>query len=72
VNEEPVELLRAAREKAEKLLAGLIAQGEDLDRQPRDIRIDPAKLAEGREAFAGAIASARRTLEAIDEALKLT
>ena len=70
--EDAAQLLRAAREKAAKLLADLLAKQEDMDRQPSPAHLDPAKLAQGREAFANAITSARRTLDAIDNALKLT
>jgi hypothetical protein len=64
------QLLRDARAKAEKLLAGLVAQAQDLDRFARQLA--PDKLAQGREAFANAIASARRTLDGIDQALAAT
>jgi len=61
------QLLRDARAKAEKLLAGLLAQAQDLDRFARQVA--PDKLAGGREAFANAIASARRTVDGLDRAL---
>jgi len=64
------QLLRDARAKAEKLLAGLLTQAHDLDRFTRQVA--PDKLAPGREAFANAIASARRTLNGIDQALAAT
>ena len=72
VSEDAVQLLRDARDKAQRLLAGLVAQSEDLSRQPRDVQVDPEKLARGRQAFADAIASTQRTLDAFNEALKST
>src|SRR5687767_12445060 len=63
-------LLRDARAKAEKLIAGLVAQAQDLDRFARQIA--PDKLAQGQQAFASAIESARRTLDGIDQALAVT
>jgi ABC-type transporter Mla subunit MlaD len=64
------QLLRDARAKAEKLLAGLVAQSSDLDRFARQVA--PDKIARGHQAFADAIASARRTLDNIDQALAAT
>jgi ABC-type transporter Mla subunit MlaD len=64
------QLLRDARAKAEKLLAGLVAQSHDLDRFARQLA--PDKLARGHQAFAEAIDSARRTLDNIDQALAAT
>ena len=64
------QLLRDARAKAEKLIAGLVAQAQDLDRFAR--QLDPDKLAQGQQAFACAIESARRTLDGIDQALAVT
>jgi hypothetical protein len=63
-------LLRDARTRAEKLLADLIARRDELDRHPLDRNIDHQTFTRGRAAFADAIASARRTLDAIDQALK--
>ena len=64
------QLLRDARAKAEKLIAGLVAQAQDLDRFARSLA--PDKLARGHQAFADAIASARQTLDNIDQALAAT
>ncbi|HEY7119834.1 MAG TPA: hypothetical protein VH475_24805 [Tepidisphaeraceae bacterium] len=61
------QLLRDARAKAQKLLAGLIAQCHDLDRFAGQLA--PDRLAQGQQAFANAIDSARRTLDGIDQAL---
>jgi hypothetical protein len=60
-------LLRQAKAKAEKLIASLIAQQQDLDRFATQIGQD--KLAQGQKAFADAIGSAQKTLEGIDKAL---
>lgn len=65
------DLLRDAKAKAQRLLEGLLAQRQDLDRQPVHVQLDPAKLALGRDAFARAIDAARHTLHSIDAALKL-
>jgi ABC-type transporter Mla subunit MlaD len=62
------QLVRDARAKAEKVIAGLVAQAQDLDRFARQLA--PDKLARGRQAFADAIASARRTLQGIDDAIR--
>jgi hypothetical protein len=62
--------LRDARAKAEKVIAGLVAQAQDLDRFARQLA--PDKLARGHQAFADAIASARRTLDRLDHALAAT
>ena len=64
------QLLRDARAKAEKLIAGLVAQSQDLDRFARQLA--PDKLARGHQAFADAIDSARRTLDHLDQALAAT
>ena len=62
------QLLRLAREKATKLLESLIAQRDDLERVPLQTAPDPWEL--GRKAFENAIASARRTLQGIDDAIR--
>jgi len=61
-------LLRLAREKASKLLESLIAQRDDLERVPLQSAPDQWEL--GRKAFENAIASARRTLQGIDDAIR--
>jgi hypothetical protein len=62
------QLLRLAREKASKLLESLIAQRDDLERVPLQTAPDQWEL--GRKAFENAIASARRTLQGIDDAIR--
>ena len=62
------QLLRLAREKATKLLESLIAQRDDLERVPLQTAPDQWEL--GRKAFENAIASARRTLQGIDDAIR--
>jgi hypothetical protein len=64
------QLLRDAKAKAEKLLASLIAQRDDLDRSAGKIAAD--QLARGRSVFTDAIGSTRKTLEQIDHALIAT
>lgn len=64
------ELLREAKAKAQKLMASLIEQSQDLDRFVG--RMAPDKLAEGQQAFEVAINSARRALQQIDLALQGT
>jgi hypothetical protein len=61
------QLLRDARAKAERLMANLIAQRDDLARFAA--QIDPDKHVAGQRAFANAIESTRKTLEGIDQAL---
>ena len=62
------QLLRLAREKATKLLESLITQRDDLERVPLQSAPDQWEL--GRKAFENAIASARRTLQGIDDAIR--
>jgi hypothetical protein len=62
------QLLRDAKAKAEKLIASLIAQRDDLDRFTGHIA--PEKIAQGRKAFADAIGSTRKTLDGIEKALR--
>ena len=61
-------LLRDAKAKAEKLIASLIAQQDDLDRFAA--HVDPDKFAQGKKAFAEAIGSTRKTLDGIENALR--
>ncbi len=61
-------LLRDAKAKAEKLMADLIAQRDNLDRFAPQLA--PEKLVRGQAAFANAIESTRRTLAGIDQALR--
>lgn len=62
------QLLRDAKAKAEKLMAGLIAQRQDLDRFADQIA--PEKFAQGQKAFCDAIGSTRKAIEGIDQALR--
>jgi hypothetical protein len=68
VSMDDVELLRQARVKAGTLLDNLITQRDDLERAAARLASDQQEL--GRRAFENAIASARRTLEGIDGALR--
>jgi hypothetical protein len=63
------DMLRLAREKAQKLLDDLLKKQADLDANPP--KIDAEKLAEGRAAFGNAIASARRAVQAIGDAERI-
>ena len=63
------ELLRQAREKAEKLLNDLKAKQIDLDANPPEIA--PEDLVQGRAALANAIASAERMLKSLNEAQRI-
>ena len=62
-------LLKQAIAKAEKLLADMTADQEDLDRNPP--KIAASDLAAGRLAMQNAIASARRTVIALREAARV-
>lgn len=67
-----IALLLLAHAKARRLVAGLQRQAIDLERRHAehpDPTIPPERLAMGRLAFEKALASARRTLEAINGAL---
>lgn len=63
------ELLRQAREKAEKLITDLKAKQVELDANPPVI--SPEELVQGRAALANAIASAERMLKSLDEAQRI-
>jgi ABC-type transporter Mla subunit MlaD len=65
---EKEKLLREAKAKAEKIIASLIAQQQDLDRFATQIA--PEKLAQGQKAFADAIGSTVKTVHEIDQALR--
>ena len=65
-NEE--QLLRDARDRAQKLIASLIAQRQELDRF--SLQIAPERLAQGQKAFSDAISSTQKTLQEIDRALQ--
>ena len=58
-----------AREKAEKLLADLIAQQSQLEANPP--KIDAKDLADGKAALANAVASARRAAQALIDAQRI-
>ena len=66
-DEDPAVLLAQARDKAARLLKQLIADQEEIDRNPP--KISAEALEEGRAAMANAIAAAGRTIEAIDAAM---
>jgi hypothetical protein len=65
--DEQMGLARQALEKAQSFLRQLIEQQEELERDPP--KIAPDKLAMGRVALQNAIASARRTVVALQDAL---
>jgi hypothetical protein len=67
---ESVEMLRLAREKGEKLLAGLLEHQAEVEASPpKDLT--PEKLAEGKYALEQAIASTRRMLAALNDAQQI-
>ena len=63
-------LLAAALDKARKLVAELERQQRELAESPPPPHADlsPQQLAEGKQAFASAVASARRMLKALEDA----
>jgi hypothetical protein len=64
-----LDMLRAAHGRAEKLVAELEKQIREVETNPPDLA--PEKLEEGRQALDGALASARRMLQSLDEAMKI-
>jgi hypothetical protein len=65
-----LDLLYQAREKAQKLVTGIQKQFDELEANPpKDL--EPAKLAMGRIAMMNAIASAKRSLAALEDAIKI-
>ena len=62
-------MLRLAHDKAKKLLDDLLKRQADLDANPP--KISAENLAQGREAFQNAIASARRCLAALEDAERI-
>jgi hypothetical protein len=63
------DLLRQAREKAEKLVRELHARKAEVEANPPDLPID--QLAQGRIALDNAIASAERMLKSLDDAQRI-
>ena len=63
---EEVEMLRLAKAKAQKLLDDLVAQQADLD--TNRAKISAENLALGLAAMQNAIASARRAVQALNDA----
>ena len=63
-------LLAAALTKARKLVAELERQQREMTESPPPHHQDlsPAQLAEGKQAFANAVAAARRMLKALEDA----
>ena len=62
-------LLAAALDKARKLVAELERQQRELAESPsHHADLSPQQLAEGKQAFASAVASARRMLKALEDA----
>jgi hypothetical protein len=62
-------MLPAAIEKARRLVAELERQQAELEATPGDL--SPEKSAEGKRAFADALASARRALTALEDAARI-
>ena len=63
------ELLKQAREKAEKLLNDLRAKKAEVEANPP--KISDEQLEQGRTAMNNAIASAERMLKALDDAQRI-
>lgn len=63
------DLLRQAREKAEKLVRELHARKAEVEASPPDLPVD--QLAQGRIALDNAIASAQRMLKSLDDAQRI-
>ena len=63
-------LLAAALTKARKLVADLERQQRELIESPpaHDEQMSPEQLAQGKQAFANAVAAARRMLKALEDA----
>jgi hypothetical protein len=66
------DLLRRAKDSAERLLAQLLAQQDDLDAfaARQQLVLAPDQVAAGRRAFERAVESTRQTLARIDQALQ--
>jgi hypothetical protein len=63
------EMLTQAKQKAEHLVAELEKHQADLLANPP--KLDAKSLAEGKQALENALASARRALKALDEAMAI-
>lgn len=63
------DLLKQAREKAEKLLLDLRAKFAEVEANPP--QISEVELAQGRTAMLNAIASAERMLKSLDDAQRI-
>ena len=68
-NAETHALLKQAREKAEKLLADLLAKQADVEANLPTI--PPDQLEQGRAALKNAIASAERMIKSLDDAQRI-
>jgi hypothetical protein len=69
-DDDQLDLLRQARDRAAKLVDGLRRQRDELrDGQPAST--DPESVARGRAAMDNAVASAGRMLAAVDDALRI-
>jgi hypothetical protein len=66
--DEDLGLLEQALHKAQRLLQELIDQQAEVNREPP--KIPPRDLVEGRQALQNAIASARRTVAALADAMR--
>ena len=68
ISPQQTEMLRQARQRAEKLLGDLLRQQAEIEQSPP--KLEPGQLAQGRMAMQKAIESARRCLDNLDDALK--
>ena len=69
-DDHPEEMLADAIDRARKLVADMERQRAEVEANPP--KIPPEQLAEGREAFEKAIASARRMLQALEDAAEVS
>ncbi|MEA2734422.1 MAG: hypothetical protein QOE14_873 [Humisphaera sp.] len=66
--EDAEQMLADAIAKARKLVGDLERQQKELEASPPQQFPSPDQLAQGRQAFANAVAAARRTLKALEDA----
>ena len=68
---EQFEMLRQAREKADKLLVELIKTQQEAEAKGRPDDVAPEQWEQGRQAMANAIASTKRMLKSLDDATRI-
>ena len=70
-DDDQLDLLRRARDRAAKLVEGVRRQRDDVATSGPSSSVTPEQLAQGRVAFDNARASAERMLTAVDAALAI-